>query len=697
MAIPVRVSLKTVYSEAAAFPKKQFRYYLLNHCTKTQDTSTMKVRILIFILSVIAFYGCKKFTEEPEACFIPYVDFVAYNVNPNTLEVSFTSITSFNGNITSHRWDFGDGTTFNGAMPPPHKYPPQSSSTTSNTYRVKYTVANECGEAYWTRDVKISRCLADVKFSYTFLNDSTVQFNNQTTSATTVNYLWDFGDGTTSTSAATTFTKNFPIDGQYRVTLKATNACGENFYLANVKVCKKPIPSQSITQEGCGIININASATRNGARYQWNFGNGVVLPQNPSTSPTVTYTYTNPGTYNITLSVINASNCDTATITNAVTVTAVNVVPNNNWTYTSDDLDFHFSREGVANATNYLWNFGDGTTSSAQNPGNKTFVNPGVYPLTLTASNDCSNHTFNASINVPFYKRINNTPNTGFQDVVVLSSTQIYYLGTNGKLYQTDTAGNWSSPINLPNRLSFNSDTRLFKDINNELWIYGKNEVAKFNASSSTWNSFYNSTGLDNSRTITSMAVDNSGNLWTIADRVLKRNSSTISTSGTTIHFSSVAFAPSTNRVWATASNRTSLYYLNAGSTQLNSVVLSGIVTEADELKVHPNGDLFLAVSGGLVRTSATGSLLNHYNAATTSMALGGQPSRFDFDSEGNVWAVQAGKIIKVPIANPAGSKNYSINSDLSNISNLAVLTVTSNNNDLIIAKTAANGAIQVK
>jgi PKD repeat protein len=655
----------------------------------------MKVRGLIFILSAMILHGCKKITEETDACFIPYVDFVAYNVNPNTLEVSFTSITSYNGNITSHRWDFGDGATFNGQTPPPHRYPPQNSSTTTNTYRVKYTVANECGEAYWTRDVKISRCLADVKFTYTFLNDSTVQFTNQTTSPTTVAYVWDFGDGTSSTSTASTITKSYPIDGQYRVMLKATNDCGENFYLANVKVCKAPIPSQTISQTGCGTVNINAAATRDGARYQWNFGNGVILPQTPSASPSISYTYSNSGTYNITLSVINATNCDTATITNAVTINAVNVIPNNNWTYTSDDLDFNFSREVVVNATAYTWNFGDGTTSSLQNPGNKTFSNPGVYNITLGAANNCSNHTFNSSINVPFYKRINNVPNTGFQDVVVLSATQIYYLATNGKLYRTDTAGAWSSAIDLPNRLNFNNDTRLFKDINNELWIYGRNEVAKFNTGSSAWSSSYNTTGLNNNRTIRSIAIDPSGNLWTIADERLRRNNTTIGNSD--IEFSSVAFAPSTGRVWATASNRSNLYFFNGNSNQVNTVTLSGFVNDADGLKVYPNGELFFTVSSGIVRTSATGGLLNHFNAINTSLVLSGQPSRFDFDNEGNIWAVRSGRIIKIPIANSGSSKNYSINSDLSNISTIAVLNVAGNNNDLIIAKTATNGAIQVK
>jgi|GEM_PF-2047296 len=655
----------------------------------------MKVRLLIFILYALLFAGCKKLTEEPDACFIPYVDFVAYNVNPNTLEVSFTSVISFNGNITSHRWDFGDGTTFNGANPPPHRYPPQTSATTANTYRVKYTVANECGEAFWTRDVKISRCLADVKFAYTLLNDSTVQFTNQTSSATAVNYVWDFGDGTSSTSAANSFTKTYNLDGQYRVTLKATNECGDNFFIATVKVCRKPVPSQTVTVTGCGTVAINAAATRNGARYQWNFGNGVVLPQTPSTSPVITYTYPSPGTYNITLSVINASNCDTATTTNSVVVTAVNVVPNSNWSFTSDDLEFVFAREPVTNANSYLWNFGDSSTSTLQNPGTKAYAQPGIYTLTLTAANQCSNHTFTTTITAPYYKRLNNVPNTGFQDVIALSATQIYYLGTNGRLYKTDTAGNWSNAISLPGRLTFNNETKLFLDINGNIWIYGRNEVARFNTATSGWTSYYNTTGLDNGRTITSIAVDNAGNLWTISDRVLRRNS-TVATSATSNNYTSVAYAPATNRIWATASNRNSLYYTAPNSTQLTALPVVAITDGADDLRVHPNGDLYFTTTTGMVRTSSTGAVLNTYTAISTVGVLTGKPSAFDFDNEGNLWVLQSGKLIRIRVATPADAKNYSINADLSTIAALAVLNVANTNNDLFLAKTVNHGAIQV-
>lgn len=655
----------------------------------------MRVSVLIFVCYSTLFLGCKKLVEAPKgSCFIPYVDFVAYNVNPNTLEVSFTSIVAANGTITSHHWDFGDGTTYDGDTPPPHKYPRQTSAETK-TYRIKYTVTNECGEAYWTNDIKIAPCLPDVKFTYKFLSDSTVQFTNTTQSATPVNYEWNFGDGTKSTSSATTVTKTYLFDGRYTVMLKATNDCGDNYFIATIPVCSKPVPAQKLTMSGCSTVLLDASASKNGERYQWNFGDGTVLPASPSESRTISYTYSKNGSYTITLKVINKNGCDSATTATQVTIEATSVVPNNNWSYSSDDLDFTFSRATVTNALNYLWNFGDGTTSSEQNPGRKTFSNPGVYTVTLGAANNCGDYTFSASVNVPFYKPVNNAPNVDFSDVVVVSASEIYYLSTNGKLYKTDTAGHWSSAINLPSALSFNNNTKLFKDLNNNLWIYGRGEVARFNASTQSWTSYYAATGYSHNTTINSLAVDNSGNLWTVADREVRRNKTVMNSSGNN-HFSSVAFAPSTGRIWVTASNRDALYYTSTNGNQLDRMNLS-IDNGADEIQVDRSGDIYFTTSTGLVRANSAGVVVNTYTSSNTGGLLSGAPKEFHVDTEGNIWVVLAGRLLKIPVNASSSAKNYSFTSELNGISSIDILTVTDNDNDILITKSTGHAAIQIK
>ena len=648
--------------------------------------------LLLIFLFLLLLTGCKKFTEAPEKkCFIPYVDFVADHINPTTLEVSF-SVTTSNGNITSYKWDFGDGTTFNGQNPPPHKYPAPASPNGTSHYKVKLTVANDCGEAYWTQDVTISGCLPDTKFSYKYLNDSTVEFTNQTKTSSTTSYLWNFGDGTTGTNSQVTFTHVYKDDKPFIVSLKATNSCGENNYTETVAVCRKPEASQTISTSDCGAVNINAGASRNAIKYQWDFGNGTVLPATPSTSSTISYTYPNSGTYTIKLKVFNAAGCDSASTSNNVTVTSSSLGSNSTWSYTSDDLDFNFTRAAIPNAVSYKWNFGDGSTSTLQNPSH-SYANPGDYTITLSASNKCgATYEFSVPISAPYYNTLNNTPATGFQQVIAFSQSLIYFLGTNGKLYKTDTSGNWST-INLPTGLAFSSAAKLFKDQNNNLWIYGKKEVAKLNSNGS-WSSYFSTTGLGNNVTIEGMAIDNNNVLWTLADGVLRKGNTKINSSVT---FSSVAYAPGTNRIWLTSPNSAGLYYINTNSTQLNPVANAAITGGGDELKIASNGDMYMTTAAGIVKTNSLVSTVSSYTSSNTNGLISGRPSSFDFDAEGNLWVLLSGQLYKVPMSNSTNTKKYSFNADLSNLASLSVLDFSGTDSDIFLSKTSGNAAIKIK
>ena len=654
----------------------------------------MRNLLLIFLL-LLLLTGCKKFTETPEKkCFIPYVDFVAPHVNPSTLEVSFTTVTSYNGTITSYKWDFGDGTNFNGENPPPHKYPAPSTPNGSVHYKVKLTVANACGEAFWTQDVTVSGCLPDTKFSYKYLNDSTVEFTNETKSPSSANYLWNFGDGISGTNSQTTFTHVYKEDRPFVVSLKATNTCGENNYVDTLSVCRKPVASQTITTTECGAVNINASGSKNAVKYQWDFGNGTVLPATPSTTSTISYIYPNSGTYTIKLKVFNAAGCDSAIASNNITLTTSSLGTNSNWSYTSDDLDFSFTRATIINATSYKWNFGDGSTSTQQNP-THAYTNPGAYTITLSASNSCgATYEFSAPVNVPYYKALNNTPATGFQQVLVFSPSLIYFLGENGKLYKTDTSGNWSQPINLPPGLKFNKESRLFKDLNNNLWIYGKEEVAKLNSNGSSWTSYFSSTEFSDKTTINSIAVDNNNELWAIGDGKVRKGSTSINSA---VLFSSLAYASGTNRIWLTSLSSAGLYYVNTNSNQLNPVANPAIAGGGDEIKIASNGEIYLTASTGIIRTNSLGSLISSYNGGNTNGLISARPSTFDFDGQGNLWVLLSGQLYKIPVANSGNTKKYSFNSDLSDISSVSILNLSASDSDILLAKTSGNAAIKIR
>jgi PKD repeat protein len=650
--------------------------------------------LLLFFLFFLILTGCKKFVETPQKkCFIPFVDFVAQHVNPSTLEVSFTPVTTFNGTITSFKWDFGDGTTFNGQNPPAHKYPAPTANNGAH-YKVKLTVANECGESFWTQDVTVSSCLPDTKFSFRFVNDSTVEFSNQTKTEGTTSYTWNFGDGSSGANSETTFTHIYKDDHPYVVSLKATNSCGDNNYTDTISICRKPVASQTVTITACGVVNINASASTNGAKYQWDFGNGTVLPATPSTSSAISYTYPNSGTYTIKLKVFNTSGCDSAIISNNVTVTASSLGGNNDWSYTSDELDFNFTRVSVTNATSYKWNFGDGATATVQNPSH-TYANPGNYTITLSALNSCgTTYEFSVPVNVPYYKALSNTPATGFQQVIAFSSSLIYFLGTNGKLYRTDTAGNWST-VNLPPGLSFNNETRLFKDSKNNLWVYGRREVAVLNSNGTSWTSYFSSTGFGNTVTINSIAIDNNNILWTIGDGKLRKWNASISSG---VLFSSVAFAENTEKVWLTSLSSNNLYYINRGSNQVNNLNTSGIIVNgSDDIKLNSAGEIFVTTGTGILTANSSGGAITNYNSGNTNGLINGRPSTFDFDVQGNLWVLLSGQLYKLPIANSNNTKKYSFNADLGSLSSISVLNLSTSDSDILLAKTSGNAAIKIR
>jgi hypothetical protein len=269
-------------------------------------------RILPFFLAVSGIQ-CEKMSKLDRVCSIPYIEYMVYNINPNTLQVGFSGILVKNGSVKSAVWDFGDGTTFTGLVPSTVKtYPKLTSSSPTVTYNVKFTVENECGKAYWVKSIKVGPCLPTVNFSVTSLNDSTVTITNQSTSPTTANYNWQFGDGTSQLNNATTFTKRYSTSGTYNIILQGTNTCGDNFFSVPVVIRKLPIvetlaPAQfngstvllsgnvlstggnTITARGVCWSNTTSSPTIANARYTLSGSTGAYSAYAGSLIPSQLY------------------------------------------------------------------------------------------------------------------------------------------------------------------------------------------------------------------------------------------------------------------------------------------------------------------------------------------------------------------------------------------------------------------------
>ena len=108
--------------------------------------------------------------------------------------------------------------------------------------------------------------------TYTF-NTSALQVNFTNNSQKGISYLWDFGNGQTSTQANPTIT--YATAGNYTVLLKVTNNFGESAFSQVVSVSQNLTPIANFTYVISGKEVTFTNTSQNALSYLWNFGNGV--------------------------------------------------------------------------------------------------------------------------------------------------------------------------------------------------------------------------------------------------------------------------------------------------------------------------------------------------------------------------------------------------------------------------------------
>ena len=112
-------------------------------------------------------------------------------------------------------------------------------------------------------------------------------------------------------------------------------------------------------------------------------GIGILGMATSSNIQNPTHTYTNTGTYDITLIVVSAGCVDTVVFPDYITVTAPFVDFNSPTVAVCAPSLVAFNNLSQ-NTVSYLWDFGDGITSTAQNPSHIYNI-PGYYTISLTA------------------------------------------------------------------------------------------------------------------------------------------------------------------------------------------------------------------------------------------------------------------------------------------------------------------------
>ena len=133
----------------------------------------------------------------------------------------------------------------------------------------------------------------------------------------------------------------------------------------------------SASNQGAGVFNFNDNSTNSPTSWAWDFGDG-----NTSTMQNPSHTYAAAGTYNVCLTATNSAGSNTFCFDVVVVF-----IPVSDFSFgTPANGVVSFTDASTNNPTSWLWDFGDGNTSTEQNP-THTFAVSGTYNVCLTATN----------------------------------------------------------------------------------------------------------------------------------------------------------------------------------------------------------------------------------------------------------------------------------------------------------------------
>jgi gliding motility-associated-like protein len=328
-----------------------------------QDTGNLTIRFTVLN------NDCPDIISKTITVLPPVAKF-GYQVNCNKrLNVTFSDSSLANpvyGPVT-YQWDFGDGSPTSTLQNPTHSY------SSLGVYTVTLTVTN--GSCTYPTSKAISLFSEPADFSISknpvCKNEAFILSATTSNAANISNYTWTVGT-TTLTDTGRSISYRIPGYGTYDVTLtiQDINGCISSKTIPQYITVSGPVANFApVGQGGCinKQINFNDLSTSIATitQWTWNFGDGTI--QN-FTSPPFSHSYAQPGSYSVSLTVKDNGNCsDKTEMSNAVLIT--NPVAG----FRADTLycpqaPLQFVDTSVGLALTYTWDFGDGGSSSLQNP-----------------------------------------------------------------------------------------------------------------------------------------------------------------------------------------------------------------------------------------------------------------------------------------------------------------------------------------
>ena len=352
--------------------------------------------------------GCSDVVMMPITLFDNPTDQPTVTPNNTCQLPATTQFTVTNSNAASWSWTFDDGAPASTEQNPAHSF------TQNRAYNVVMTATTAQGCTV-SKPLMVDYSLPSVEVQAARL-DSCIPFNARLSTRVNtrpyepiVDYQWDFGDGTTGTGPAPLHT--YTSEGIFNVILRYTTVNGcQGQATIELRAGRKPVVDFSATPlTVCAkdpVQFTNLSQPR-GQEWQWTFLEDIDDPRTPqddriSLLENPEHYFRSVGLHDVRLIVNNYGCRDTL-----VKVDYINVNPPiAEWATTVDCNQPAYRKftdrtdwgNNPGAPKNYLWDFGDGTTSTDPEP-ERTYAKQGRFIVSLKVNNgSCDNEYRNEVI-----------------------------------------------------------------------------------------------------------------------------------------------------------------------------------------------------------------------------------------------------------------------------------------------------------
>jgi PKD repeat protein len=344
----------------------------------------------------------------------------------------------------SVEWDFGDGNYFNQDI---YSLYPRYRYFEAGTYTVNLMATNSCGTDTVTRIIEVTPSATPearpfIKGPSTVCPNEEISFGCEGNFKT---YLWDFGDGNTSTLKSPKHVFPDQDGASYQVNLTVWNHCGGSASAEITASVQADVPANAAfhwqnnsIMDPCPNTSIKFTGESSGF-HQWYFGDGGY-----EEGREVMYSFAEPGDYEV-LHIVNNACGNTDSLTE-------NIVVSENVSEVVSDLSFHFDVHNYSydelkwldtltvcrgelvelintshyeNNVEYEWDFGDNEFEVSRDASHR-YSSEGEVTITLTATTACGGTT-NLSKYVKVVNSLTPASNPGVTPLEICPGEQVFF------------------------------------------------------------------------------------------------------------------------------------------------------------------------------------------------------------------------------------------------------------------------------